>query len=86
MSPENFTYWLQGFTEISQTPPNDKQWQIIQDHLQEVFRKVTPVRTVGDKTVEAKFSIPSAVPKSGENPMLYCHRPNADIDWETPSC
>lgn len=37
MTPEQFTYWLQGFIEI-----NTKQLQIIKDHLNTVFKKETP--------------------------------------------
>lgn len=44
MTPEQFAYWLQGFTEL--TPdlerPSAAQWQAIKDHLQTVFVKVTP--------------------------------------------
>lgn len=44
MTPEQFTYWLQGFTEISGEQPTKEQWQVIKDHLQIVFHKVTPQR------------------------------------------
>ena len=45
MSPENFTYWLKGFFEISDAKKIDeKQIDIIKDHLNLVFNKVTPVR------------------------------------------
>lgn len=33
MTPENFTYWLHGFTEISGVFPTPEQWQVIKDHL-----------------------------------------------------
>lgn len=43
MTPEQFTYWLQGFFEISETPTlSAKQVEIIKAHLQTVFTKVTP--------------------------------------------
>jgi hypothetical protein len=46
MTPEQFTYWLQGFVEISgqkeMKSPTDVQWEIIQSHLKTVFHKVTP--------------------------------------------
>ena len=48
MTPEQFTYWLQGFVEVTGNPamtsdrPTDEQWKIIKDHLQTVFHKVTP--------------------------------------------
>jgi hypothetical protein len=43
MTSEQFVYWLQGFSEISQQPPNESQWKAIQDHLSTVFHKVTPI-------------------------------------------
>ena len=41
----SFTYWLQGFFEISDAKKLDeKQVQVIKDHLNLVFNKVTPDR------------------------------------------
>ncbi len=49
MTPENFTYWLQGFFEISNSNKiTEKQVQIIKDHLDLVFDKKTPSRN-GEK-------------------------------------
>ncbi len=44
MTPEQFCYWLQGFAEITSASnvPTAEQWKIINDHLQTVFKKVTP--------------------------------------------
>jgi hypothetical protein len=43
MTPEQFTYWLQGFMETADPKSIDeKQTQIIKDHLDLVFTKVTP--------------------------------------------
>lgn len=43
MTSEQFTYWLQGFMELSHARrPSAAQWTMIQDHLAEVFVKVTP--------------------------------------------
>lgn len=46
MTPEQFCYWLQGFAEITgaNQPPTAEQWKVINDHLQAVFKKVTPPR------------------------------------------
>lgn len=45
MSPEQFAYWLQGYTEITNgQQPDATQWQIIVDHLKSVFHKETPER------------------------------------------
>jgi len=42
----NFVYWLKGFFEISDAKTLDeKQVQIIKDHLNLVFNKVTPNRS-----------------------------------------
>ena len=43
MTPEQFTYWLQGFIEINDPKTiGEKETQIIKDHLCTVFNKVTP--------------------------------------------
>lgn len=42
MTPEQFAYWMQGFAELSQSPPNQDQWNAIRAHLRTVFTKVTP--------------------------------------------
>lgn len=50
MTPESFTYWLQGFVELSESNavPNEQQWLMIKDHLKLVFDKKTPDRSVED--------------------------------------
>lgn len=60
MTPEQFAYWLQGYAEISGKQPTESEWQVIKDHLQTVFNKVTPVQLGG----------PSA-PVSGLNELNY---------------
>lgn len=47
MTPEQFCYWLQGYAEMGSPAPNEEQWQIIKDHLQLAFKKVTPERATG---------------------------------------
>lgn len=42
MSPTDFCYWLQGYTEVARQRPNEEQWKCILDHLKGVFEKVTP--------------------------------------------
>ena len=45
MTPEQFVYWLQGFVEIREKQEvglTEREWDIIKDHLQTVFHKVTP--------------------------------------------
>lgn len=47
MNSTDFTYWLQGFVELSESNavPNEKQWLMIKDHLKLVFDKKTPDRS-----------------------------------------
>lgn len=54
MTPEQFCYWLQGYAEITNSyqGPNPQQWQIINDHLKEVFKKVTPNYTMPSQTTQ----------------------------------
>jgi hypothetical protein len=33
MNAQNFCYWLQGFNEVADKAPNQREWQIILDHL-----------------------------------------------------
>ena len=42
MEALQFAYWLQGFAELHQEPPTPEQWKSIREHLQLVFKKVTP--------------------------------------------
>ena len=45
LTPEQFCFWLQGFMEMQDPKELDcTQTQIIKDHLNEVFDKVTPDR------------------------------------------
>lgn len=45
MTPEQFTYWLKGFFEISNSEElTPTQVLIVKDHLNLVFNKVTPDR------------------------------------------
>jgi DNA-directed RNA polymerase specialized sigma54-like protein len=52
MTSNEFTYWLQGFFEISKDANvkelDEVQTQIIKDHLKLVFKKETPNRTWSD--------------------------------------
>jgi len=68
MTNEQFAYWLQGYAEICGTEPTAEQWQIIKDHLQLVFQKVTPMR--GIPTVGQPISWPSS--PSTITPMVTC--------------
>jgi hypothetical protein len=52
MTPEQFVYWLQGYSEVAQQVPTAEQWQIVQDHLKLVFSKETPMRTLGEESNE----------------------------------
>lgn len=51
MTPEQFCYWLQGFGELNADPPTPEQWKSINEHLAEVFKKVTPAVQVVPKQI-----------------------------------
>ena len=43
MNAQDFAYWLHGFVELTQgQTPNPAQWKSICEHLELVFKKVTP--------------------------------------------
>ena len=47
MNADNFCYWLQGYLELTDSKDLDaNQVDIIKDHLELVFNKVTPYRHV----------------------------------------
>lgn len=53
MTTEQFTYWLNGFFEISDAKTlNEKQIKIIKDHLSLVLDKQTPGRNIEEPTQE----------------------------------
>lgn len=64
MTAEQFTYWLQGFSELECGPPNKEQWKIIQDHLNLVFTKKTPVYTAAPVD-SGTWTLPNTVPFRG---------------------
>lgn len=43
MTPEQFTYWLQGFFEMADPKSlTEEQTAMVREHLKTVFHKVTP--------------------------------------------
>jgi hypothetical protein len=78
MTSEQFTYWLQGFTELnSGKRPNAVQWAMIQDHLAEVFVKVTPNHQYGGGITTLPRPITSisnrtAEFRQGDLPVITC--------------
>lgn len=55
MSERDFIYWLQGFLELSEVKAMDeKQVQIVKDHLKLVMFKTTPDRTQQIKPQDLK--------------------------------
>ena len=41
MNERDFVYWLQGYAEICGEAPSEQQWNMIKEHLQLCFNKVT---------------------------------------------
>lgn len=71
MTPEQFTYWLQGYAEINGAPPSEQQWAVILDHLKLVFDKRTPQHPW------ANPQQPNAVPYGAPQPNWPFGTPNA---------
>ncbi len=67
MTPEQFTYWLQGYKEVTGERPSVEQWKIIKDHLDTVFRKVTP-----DYTYPASPQFPPPQKPFGNGYEVIC--------------
>lgn len=64
MNSQEFAYWLQGFFELNGSNKlNEKQVQIIKDHLALVMTKVTPERSK---------PICTTVRKGSKNEMVFC--------------
>ena len=73
MTPENFVYWLQGFMEL-QNPEtiSSEQVEIIQDHLNLVFKKETPIRKVPlkEKYESLKYNSKETLLKNYGDPLF----------------
>jgi len=96
MTPEQFTYWLQGFNEIREKEAvglTEKEWDIIKDHLRTVFHKVTPERTAlkyirsaeSNDYGEAGNSSLDKENKYDGSEHIKHHTENRCVDW-CPKC
>jgi hypothetical protein len=57
MNAQDFCYWLHGFTELTRgQTPDPAQWKAIREHLDLVFKKVTP-----EVAVEQKITAPAGL-------------------------
>jgi len=80
MNSEQFTYWLQGFCELSgDTMPTQEQWDVIREHLNTVFYKTT-TKVVGDRSIVNKLGEVWAKPAT--EPLLHhqLFTPNKIVD------
>lgn len=88
MDSLNFCYWLRGWIELNKTidcreGATKETIQAIEDHLDLVFKKVTPERVVGPVT-STPFPLPAPVtpgtikmepwtiPSIGQPPAITC--------------
>ena len=78
MTAHDFTYWLQGFAELSgDNPPTKAQWKSIREHLALVFEKKTPpLQQVGipnaNDLLRGQLQCASGVAQSHRNAQSYC--------------
>ena len=72
LTPEQFCYWLQGFMEMQDPKELDStQTQIIKDHLNEVFDKVTPARKSAGLPHFCKSELPEGFEKLEIKPESF---------------
>ena len=80
MTTEQFTYWLQGFFEISEDKTlSEKQVLIIKDHLALVFDKVTPDRSKDTTNKEKSILTDGLTQKKYDNKAFHAEVKNP---WE----
>jgi hypothetical protein len=84
MTPENFCYWLQGYMELTHAKNlNASQFQIIQDHLNLVFNKVTPDRDIIKDLIWPDVHNPVYSPPKE---VSYCKCGGGEIGYPKCSC
>jgi hypothetical protein len=82
MTPEQFAYWLQGWTEMEPNEvPSPAQWAMIKAHLKTVFTKVTPNLNPPFSPVPSVPWPPITNPASPNTPYPFDNpfRPGPDI-------
>lgn len=80
MNAQDFTYWLNGFAELSgDAPPTAEQWKSIKEHLALVFVKVTPA--YGLKDIQPLRTPDDLLRKLQEAPQVAAQRhwPKAQV-------
>lgn len=73
MTEQNFCYWLQGLFEMGNpTHLDERQTQIIKDHLQLVFKKITPDRRISvEETISSLMDKNTSYCSKSDNKILY---------------
>ena len=86
MSPEQFSYWLQGFVELCpEQQPSQAQWNAIKDHLSTVFVKVTP--PMGKPDSGTPPAIPALFPEKTTIPdIIWPRHTNWPLSQLTVTC
>lgn len=77
MNAKDFTYWLQGFVELTKGQvPDADQWKSIKEHLALVFTKVTPLVGEFDPLPPGQYPpfLPSTYPTPDwpQEPIITC--------------
>lgn len=59
MTPQDFTYWLQGFVEMTEADTiSDAQWKMIKEHLKLTMNKQTTTRLSLSKASLGEYLLP----------------------------
>ena len=77
MTAEQFTYWLQGFFELSGTTTlNEQQVKILKEHIALVLNKVTPSYEVTAVASETQISPDKPAETEQQNNKWFKKTPN----------
>lgn len=82
MNAEQFAYWLQGFVEIHGGTPDEGQWYMIKEHLQQVFKKETKNKEQVKDWLE-KIKQPTEKPVDAIGPTFPNTNPDPNY-WQYP--
>lgn len=75
MNAENFCYWLNGFFELKKTIDHRDGFtpetiKAIEDHLQLVFKKETPIRQITTQPSMPRVGDSTFPPYNPNNPIV----------------
>ncbi len=71
MTPEQFCYWLNGYSEAAGDAPDGEQWKMIRAHLQLVFNKSPITKKSNEETFEEMIKKSREIAPDNKNPYYF---------------